>query len=505
MSMADDAQELLQKPATSDDFPTQTRAFSSYAPLQTFVLPKGEDRHYAQQYADMYFMRLAELKPEVEKIAAEAWEGFEIGGEKARRVDRVLDVRQGELCWVVGTVYMEMPLKPNILDDISKDHWISAPPPREKYISPNGEDQIMLEDESGRLRLTGSFLATQMLVTGCIIAAMGTENSDGVFEVAKIQVADLAPQPDRLEQPEAAEDDEQQPKPSSKVAIISGLRISGSPSDALRLSLLTEYLTGELGSPSSTQTASARISRLIIAGDSLANASPIPSREDTLAAKKSSKKFGYDASIYNPAPTEHLDQFLSSLLPTLPITLMPGASDPANVAIPQQPLHPALFPLSRAYANPPGAQHDPTTQPGWFDSSTNPFSATIAGYRYLGSGGQPVSDIYKYVPSSDRLEMMESMLRWRCNAPTAPDTLWSYPFQDEDPLLIKECPHVFFAGNMPEFGTDVVEGYHGQTVRVVAVPGFRETGQVVLVDEETLEVEVVEVGVFGDADGLGGE
>jgi DNA polymerase delta subunit 2 len=32
----------------------------------------------------------------------------------------VLDVRQGELVWVAGTVYMEMPLKPNILDDISK-------------------------------------------------------------------------------------------------------------------------------------------------------------------------------------------------------------------------------------------------------------------------------------------------------------------------------------------------------------------------------------------------
>lgn len=45
----------------------------------------------------------------------------QIAGETARRVDRVLDVRQGELCWVVGTVYMEMPLKPNVLDDISKD------------------------------------------------------------------------------------------------------------------------------------------------------------------------------------------------------------------------------------------------------------------------------------------------------------------------------------------------------------------------------------------------
>lgn len=36
-------------------------------------------------------------------------------------MERVLDVRQGELCWVVGTVFMDMPLKPNILDDIAKD------------------------------------------------------------------------------------------------------------------------------------------------------------------------------------------------------------------------------------------------------------------------------------------------------------------------------------------------------------------------------------------------
>jgi hypothetical protein len=45
----------------------------------------------------------------------------QLGGEKAQFVERVLDVRQGELCWVVGTVYMEMSLKPNVLDDISKE------------------------------------------------------------------------------------------------------------------------------------------------------------------------------------------------------------------------------------------------------------------------------------------------------------------------------------------------------------------------------------------------
>jgi hypothetical protein len=44
-----------------------------------------------------------------------------LGGEKAQFVERVLDVRQGELCWVVGTVYMDLSLKPNVLADISKE------------------------------------------------------------------------------------------------------------------------------------------------------------------------------------------------------------------------------------------------------------------------------------------------------------------------------------------------------------------------------------------------
>lgn len=95
------------------------RIDSSYKPLSTFTLPT--DRKYQQQYADIYFLRLTKIRPAVEGVAAAAWDDTVIGGEEARKVERVLDVRQGELCWVVGTVYMDMPLKPNILEDISKD------------------------------------------------------------------------------------------------------------------------------------------------------------------------------------------------------------------------------------------------------------------------------------------------------------------------------------------------------------------------------------------------
>lgn len=99
--------------------PVQTRPDSAYQPLATYHL--NDKKSYQQQYGDMYFLRLTKIKPAVEAVARSAWEGTVIGGEEAKKVDRVLDVKQGELCWVVGTVFMAMSLKPDILEDVSKD------------------------------------------------------------------------------------------------------------------------------------------------------------------------------------------------------------------------------------------------------------------------------------------------------------------------------------------------------------------------------------------------
>jgi DNA polymerase delta subunit 2 len=63
---------------------------------------------------------------------------------------------------------------------------------------------------------------------------------------------------------------------------------------------------------------------------------------------------------------------------------------------------------------------------GWFDTVTNPWDGEIEGWKVLGTGGQNVDDVFKYVESEDRLGMLEAMCRWRCCAPTAPDTLCEY-------------------------------------------------------------------------------
>ena len=493
--VSDDA--LLQKP-TETKYLALNRTSCTYNPLPTFTLPKGEQRHYQQQYADMYFARLAQLKPAVESIAAEAWADFEIAGETARKVERVLDVRQGDLCWMIGTCFMEMPLKPNVLDDIGKEHWIAAPPPRRKYTDPE-KDEVMLEDESGRLRLTGGILRESLLVTGAIIAAIGTENKDGEFEVLDLRVPDLPRQPQRWERDDGevavkGKKVEQNRSKGGKVAIVSGLSISGDEANYLALDLLMEYLLGESTGPEDQEETST-ISRLVIAGNSLSEGNPIPSREAVAAAaqkNKGHKKYGYDSSSYNAAPTARLDAFLATLLPSMPITLIPGDSDPTATALPQQPIHAAMFPHSRPYMSAPNS-----ADPSWFHSTTNPTDFDLDGWRFLGTGGQTVNDVYKYVSGEERLEMMEAMLRWRLCAPTAPDTLWCYPFQDGDAFVLRECPHVFVAGDQPKFESSVIEGSQGQMVRMIAVPSFRETGEVVVMDLESLECEVVKFEIVG--------
>lgn len=148
------------------------------------------------------------------------------------------------------------------------------------------------------------------------------------------------------------------------------------------------------------------------------------------------KKYGYDASAYNASPITRLDSFLAEILPSMPVTLMPGESDPANFSLPQQGIHRAMFPQARAYCAPPPAG-DNKQEPSWFDSVTNPWEGDVEGWRLWGSSGQNVDDILRYLNFADeegnvadgagdieaRMRVMEAMLRWRCGVPTAPDTL----------------------------------------------------------------------------------
>lgn len=59
--------------------------------------------------------------------------------------------------------------------------------------------------------------------------------------------------------------------------------------------------------------------------------------------------------------------------------------------------------------------------------------------------------------------------------------------------MLKDCPHVYFAGNQPEFGTRVIEGPEGQATRLISVPSFADKKELVVLDTETLEVNRVQI------------
>ncbi len=77
--------------------------------------------------------------------------------------------------------------------------------------------------------------------------------------------------------------------------------------------------------------------------------------------------------------------------------------------------------------------------------------------RFLGTSGQNIDDIFKYMEEEDsgRLRMAKQTLQWAHVAPTAPDTLWCFPFTERDPFLIDERPDIYFVGNQPAYESTI--------------------------------------------------
>lgn len=198
---------------------------------------------------------------------------------------------------------------------------------------------------------------------------------------------------------------------------------------------------------------------------------------------------------------EELGKFFGNVLQSIPVDLMPGMKDPTDKSLPQQPLHKALFRDSlRPFFDEVNKQI--------FNVVTNPYRFTFEGLKLLATAGQNIDDICKYLipyqeeekPESSqtidtiehRLDLMECTMKWQNLAPTAPDTLWTYPYKNEDPFLLAEWPHVYAVGNQPHFGTREID-LKGRRIKLISVPDFSSTGTIVLLDIGTLEIETVNI------------
>jgi DNA polymerase delta subunit 2 len=204
-----------------------------------------------------------------------------------------------------------------------------------------------LEDESGRIKLSGDKISTIPIVSGVVMGALGVETNSGDFEVLDVCFPGPAPQEPTVENP--TEDSMDLGGTSEWIALVSGLNI-GPPNAAadVRITLLVEYLLSEAGSRTDQQSASS-IARLILAGDSFA---PL-SRHDPdeagglgttdVASKMEHQRNQGDDMTFSAHPTQSLAGHIADLARVMTVHLVPGAADPAGATLPQQPMPRAMF------------------------------------------------------------------------------------------------------------------------------------------------------------------
>ncbi|WFD19241.1 DNA polymerase delta small subunit Cdc1 [Malassezia caprae] len=431
-------------------------AFDALPALSDALHVPASERTYGRQFAQMYDYRLAVLRRRVLQQSEDPAFAAEHG--QAQYIERLLDIPPRTLCLVIGTFYCAMRHKPDVLQEIARDLSLPAPLPVSSYVD-SEHDELFLEDQSGRVRLVGELVEssrTRQCVTGAVAGVVGVETPEGDLEVRHVFFPGL---PAPVAMPGA---------PTPGLVVLASGFLAGDdaqPQSDMAMELLLEWLTGELAAPD----AQARISSMVIAGNAVRRSTWAPTERQQ--------------ALHNPFAA--FDPWLDQVCATLDaVVLQPGAQDPSGTALPQQPF---LAPLLPRAARWPSLHR--VTNPAWF---------ALHHRSFLCTGGQNLDDLLKYVPDAEqaaqRLPLARAPLRWAHVAPTAPDTLWCYPFKATDPFVLRAAPDVYVVGNQPAFATETLEVPHAHgthTVRLVLVPEFASTQQVVVLDAETLEARAV--------------
>ena len=407
--------DVKHKPLTRPSCSFENQVHDSVAP---------ENQIFEKQYASNYFVRLQMLKQATTEAARSKWSDIPV----LESISKYRSYPQNSPVGIVGTLFKDMRLKPNVLEELQRHSRIldqHMVPSASEEISRlcSGSDNLFIEDSESRIAVVvgDNRNLIDRVVTGLIVALRGRVGEGGVFEASEIcfpgrEGGWISPVP---------------PRPPCRVLFVSGLNVGHPQSCPLGLELLKQFVI------------SGNLSRVIIAGDSLTNSSGL--------------------SV--------ADAFLAEISSTVPVDLIPGPNDPTNFALPQQPLHSAFFPLSKKFRN--------------FQALSNPYDCKLEGVRVLGSSGQGVADVLQYSSVENSIDALTLCLEARHLAPTAPDTLACYPVSDIDPLVIQGDVHVFFSGNHKDLGVKVLQDERGVSL-CVALPAFSVTGQAVIVDLNNL-------------------
>ncbi|KAK4874518.1 hypothetical protein RN001_013878 [Aquatica leii] len=405
---------------------------------------KNQKKDFTKQYCNIYNVRLRQMKQILRKRIIKKW------GDKYPICDlHKLSETDYSKCIVIGTIFKDQKLKPSVLKQLAESNSL-VPQPVHVHFT-DDSDTLYLEDELQRYEVIGN-LSKDELVTGISCALLGSDLGKGKFNAEDFCFAGFQTQ---IERPILNED--------LYVLFISGLDLVHIEKTLLSIRLLVNWLSGLIPDANDVNT---KIIRLIIAGNSTRTSHEKIKSTISLTSRK----------VEMPEVIESvklLDTILLELAQVIEVDVMPGEHDPSNHIMPQQAMHHCMFPNSMAYKS--------------LNQVSNPYECELAGLRFLGSSGQPVSNILGFCEIPSPLKVLESCLKWSHIAPTAPDTLGCFPFYENDPFVIEHCPHVMFTGNQSLFDTEIVTGDDGQQVRLISIPEFANTKTVAILNLKNLD------------------
>lgn len=257
------------------------------------------------------------------------------------------------------------------------------------------------------------------------------------------------------------------------VAFISGIEIDQSIEAQQNIQLIIRYLAGFLGSDAEKENIR-RICRLIIAGN-------LVKEQEAISKGKHKVKGSLRGSELTSRvePIQTIDNLLSKLGESLEIDIIPGKNDPTNVSIPQQPMNFCLF--------------KECAKLNTVHMVTNPYHFSLDGVEFLGEASQPLDDILNYTEDIAPIDVAALIINSSHLAPTSPDTLNSFPYVDNDPLIIETCPHVFFVGNHT-YGYKWIQ-QENKRVLCLTIPKFSIDKSIVLLNLRTLEPHFIRIGI----------
>lgn len=475
------------------------------------------DSPYNRQYSHLYTNRLMELRPRCLRAAAESV----ISTKNATVLPRIIDLKESMQCTVVGTLVKDCSMN-NSNEALPYSSYFgesngtvnsTIEPPLRSYCSE--KDLLVLEDESGRVELLltdqtrdnrGNPLSIHDVATGVVVAVTGMilPDSNGVMTASTVAFPEFLGS--KLEDHHRTPTLPHQQQTEPCVLLISGLRCCSTSalepkgnfsSHSLRTDLLLDFITGNLPT---LEAHGARIAHVILAGGNCGPPEPLPTA--TTGAEvfdKGSKKRGAQSASL---PVQELDILLTKLVSwaSVSIDILPGGHDPTNANWPQQPMHPCLFPLLSA-----GSKNSSDSLISRVHRTTNPYEALIGGRLFLGTDGLNLQDLRRFLlvhkdgkNLPTELKTMEYTLKFSHLAPTAPNTLHTSPLLGQDPFILRELPDVYFAGNCSEFASCEVF-VSDQRCKLICIPDFSMTQEVVLLNLCTLETECIKVIDYDDS------